>query len=63
MLYAILSFTSEICSLESFENDGDFKANLLADPDVTSRLSTDEIEKLFSKEDFLKNIDKIYNKF
>ena len=50
-------------ALEAFENDGDFKANLLADPDVTSRLSTDEIEKLFSKEDFLKNIDKIYNKF
>lgn len=50
-------------ALNAFENDGDFKANLLADPDVTSRLSADEIEKLFSKDDFLKNIDKIYNKF
>ncbi len=50
-------------ALGAFENDGDFKANLLADPDVTSRLSAEEIEKLFSKDDFLKNIDKIYNKF
>lgn len=50
-------------ALDAFENDGDFKANLLADPQVTTRLSTDEIEKLFSKDDFLKNIDKIYNKF
>lgn len=50
-------------ALDAFENDGDFKANLLADPDVTSRLSAEEIEKLFSKDDFLKNIDKIYNKF
>lgn len=50
-------------ALNAFENDGDFKANLLADPDVTSRLSAEEIEKLFSKDDFLKNIDKIYNKF
>lgn len=50
-------------ALDAFENDGDFKANLLVDPDVTSRLSAEEIEKLFSKDDFLKNIDKIYNKF
>lgn len=50
-------------ALNAFENDGDFKANLLVDPDVTSRLSAEEIEKLFSKDDFLKNIDKIYNKF
>ncbi len=50
-------------ALDAFENDGDFKKNLLSDSDVTSRLSAEEIEKLFSKEDFLKNIDKIYNKF
>jgi len=50
-------------ALDAFENDGDFKANLLTDPEVTGRLSSDEIEKLFDKAEFLKNIDKIYNKF
>ncbi|MCM1010510.1 MAG: adenylosuccinate lyase [Fusobacterium sp.] len=50
-------------ALDAFENDGNFKENLLADAEVTSRLTNDQIEELFSKADFLKNIDKIYNKF
>ena len=50
-------------ALNAFENDGDFKANLLSDKDVTSRLSKDEIEKLFCAEDFLKNINEIYGRF
>ena len=50
-------------ALDAFENDGDFKANLLADKDVTSRLSKDEIEAIFNKEDFLKNIEAIYARF
>lgn len=50
-------------ALNAFENDGDFKANLLSDEDVTSRLSKDEIEKLFCAEDFLKNINEIYGRF
>ena len=50
-------------ALDAFENDGDFKANLLADKDVTSRLSKDEIEAIFNKEDFLKNIAAIYARF
>ena len=49
-------------ALDAFENDGDFKANLLKDNDVTSRLSVDEIEKIFDKKAFLKNIDVIYDK-
>ena len=50
-------------ALDAFENDGDFKANLLADKDVTSRLNKDEIEAIFNKEDFLKNIAAIYARF
>lgn len=50
-------------ALDAFENDGDFKANLLADKDVTSRLNKDEIEAIFDKEDFLKNIAAIYARF
>lgn len=50
-------------ALNAFENDGDFKANLLSDEDVTSRLSKEEIEKLFCAEDFLKNINEIYERF
>ena len=49
-------------ALDAFENDGDFKANLLEDNDVTSRLSVDEIEKIFDKKAFLKNIDVIYDR-
>ena len=50
-------------ALNAFEKDGDFKANLLADSEVTSRLSNDDIEKLFCAEDFLKNINEIYGRF
>ena len=50
-------------ALDAFENDGDFKANLFADKDVTSRLNKDEIEAIFDKEDFLKNIAAIYARF
>lgn len=49
-------------ALDAFENDGDFKANLLKDSDVTSLLSADEIEKIFDKNEFLQNIDAIYKK-
>ncbi len=49
-------------ALEAFEHDGNFKENLLDDHDVTSRLSKKEIEEIFDKKDFLKNIDVIYNR-
>ena len=49
-------------ALNAFESDGDFKANLLKDSDVTSLLSSDEIEKIFDKNEFLQNIDTIYKK-
>lgn len=49
-------------ALKAFENNGDFKANLLSDEEVTSRLSTDEIEKIFDKQAFLAHIDTIYDR-
>ncbi len=49
-------------ALDAFENDGNFKSNLLADEEVTKLLSTDEIDKIFNKEAFLKNINEIYKR-
>lgn len=49
-------------ALDAFQNDGDFKANLLKDNDVTKLLSADEIENIFDKNSFLQNINHIYNK-
>lgn len=49
-------------ALDAFENNGDFKSNLAQDNDVTSRLSKEEIESIFDKQDFLKHIDIIYNR-
>ena len=49
-------------AIEAFEHNGNFKANLLDDNDVTSRLSHEEIEELFDKNAFLKNISVIYDR-
>lgn len=49
-------------ALDAFENDGDFKANLLADDDILVKLSVQEVEEIFNKEEFLKNIDEIYSR-
>ena len=49
-------------ALDAFENDGDFRVNLLNDKDVQKLLTPMEIDEIFSKEDFLKNINKIYSR-
>lgn len=49
-------------ALDAFENDGNFKSNLLADEDVMKLLSVEEIDKIFDKEEFLKNINEIYKR-
>ncbi len=49
-------------ALDAFENDGNFKANLLADEEVTKLLSAQEIDEIFNKEEFLKNINEIYKR-
>ena len=49
-------------ALDAFNNHGDFKANLLNDNEVRANLSADEIEKIFDPQEFLHNIEYIYNK-
>ena len=49
-------------ALNAFQNDGDFKANLLKDSEVRKYLSESEIEQIFDKNSFLSNIDKIYSR-
>ena len=49
-------------AIDAFENDGNFRINLLNDNDVTKLLSPLEIDEIFNKEEFLKNIDNIYKK-
>lgn len=49
-------------ALEAFNNDGDFRINLLNDEDVTKLLTSVEIDEIFNKEEFLKNINEIYSR-
>lgn len=48
---------------EAFENDGNFKLNLEQDDEVKKLLSTEDINNCFNSEDYLKNIDEIFNRF
>lgn len=50
-------------ALDAFENNGDFKANLLSDNEVLGIISGSEIEECFDRDSYLKNIDGIYEKF
>lgn len=49
-------------ALDAFENDGDFRINLLNDRDVEKLLTPKEIDAIFDKSDFLKNVDIIYSR-
>ena len=49
-------------ALDAFQNNGDFRANLLNDSEVTNLLSSDEIEQIFNKQAFLQNIETIYSR-
>lgn len=50
-------------ALDAFENDGNFKSNLINDNEVKKYLSSDEIECCFNTKDYLKNIETIYARF
>ncbi len=51
-------------ALEAFNKpDGNFKQNLLTDKEVTSTLSSDEIENCFDSAYYLRNICEIYERF
>ncbi len=49
-------------ALDAFNNHGDFKANLLKDEEILQHLTEDEVENIFNKDDFLQNIEKIYER-
>ena len=50
-------------ALDAFDNDGNFKENLLKDNEITKHLTKEEIEACFNFDDYLKNIDVIFNRF
>ena len=49
-------------ALDAFENDGDFRINLLNDKDIEKLLTPSEIDEIFNKDDFLKNVNQIYSR-
>lgn len=49
-------------ALDAFENDGNFRENLVNDFEVTKLLTPLEIDEIFNKEEFLKNINEIYSR-
>ena len=47
-------------ALDAFENNGDFRKNLMNDKEVAQYLNSAEIDEIFNKKEFLKNINEIY---
>ena len=50
-------------ALDAFENDGDFRYNLEHDDEILEYLSTDDLDDCFQRDEYLRNVDKIYEKF
>ena len=50
-------------ALDAFENNGNFKQNLMNDDEVRKHLDEHEISDIFDKSSFLRNISDIYAKF
>jgi adenylosuccinate lyase len=49
-------------AMRSFHEQKDFKALLLADPDLMRVLSSPEVEKAFDLRDQLRNVDAIFDR-
>ena len=49
-------------ALDAFQNKGNFRQNLLSDSEVTKYLTPDEIEKIFDPQEFLNNMNTIYER-
>ena len=50
-------------ALDALNGGGDFKKALFIDEKVTALLSNEEIEACFDVRDYLKNIDKVFERF
>jgi adenylosuccinate lyase len=49
-------------AMRSFAEQRDFKALLLADPDVTKHLSTSALERAFELDEQFRHIDQIFDR-
>jgi adenylosuccinate lyase len=49
-------------AMRVWDEDRDFHALVKADPDVTSRLSAEEIDRTFSLDHYLRNVDQIFKR-
>ena len=50
-------------ALNAFDNNGNFKENILKDKEICSRLTKEEIENCFDINYYLRNIDYMFEKF
>ena len=48
--------------MKVWDEGGDFRELILADTDVTSRLSREEIERVFSYEHYLRNVGRVFER-
>ncbi len=44
----------------TWDEGGDFRTRVLADPDITARLSREQIEKSFALDTYLRNVDQVF---
>jgi len=49
-------------AMRVWDEDRDFHALVKADPDITSRLSVEEIDRTFSLDHYLRNVDQIFKR-
>ncbi|MGH9956537.1 MAG: adenylosuccinate lyase [Pyrinomonadaceae bacterium] len=49
-------------AMKAWDENEDFQSLVRADPDITTRLSADEIDRVFSLHDYLKNVDAVFQR-
>ncbi|MCA1816382.1 MAG: hypothetical protein LC746_08245, partial [Acidobacteria bacterium] len=47
-------------AMRTWDEGGSFSERVLADPDISAKLSRAEIEQVFSPAHYLRNVDKIF---
>lgn len=50
------------CAMESWETGTSFRSLVEQDEEITSELTTEELDEVFDPDQFLKNIDRIYQR-
>jgi adenylosuccinate lyase len=46
--------------MKTWDEGGEFRAHVLADPDISAKLSPEEVARLLSPEPYLRNVGKVY---